>query len=137
MIFGSHDGSGQATRPVSLAMVTVLRAGLEAEVVNELVAVAMYTPVLTAGRYGRSVALVELVVTASCLSGWMISFLLNRHLELRELWPWHDGMLMLCSACLGPCLLFLSLSLTPTFHYTNAEQKSWILLRLWTGCLPS
>jgi hypothetical protein len=81
MILGSHDGSGQATRPVSLAMVTLLRAGVEAEVVGELVLEAMYTAVLTDGRCGRSVALVELVAIAFCLSRWMVALLLDRHLE--------------------------------------------------------
>jgi hypothetical protein len=69
MILGSHDGSGQATRPVSLAMVTLLRAGVEAEVVGELVFEAMYTAVLTDDRCRRSRALVELKIAASCSSG--------------------------------------------------------------------
>ena len=56
-----HDNSDQGTRPVSLAMVTLLRDGPGAEVVDELVAVRTCVhacterkPMREAGSLGRT-----------------------------------------------------------------------------------
>mgnify|MGYP001184828154 FL=1 len=56
-----HDNSDQGTRPVSLAMVTLFRAGPEADDVDELVAVRSWVyawvdrrPMRDAGSLGRT-----------------------------------------------------------------------------------
>lgn len=80
---------------------------------------------LIADQYGMLAALVQVVATALCsydLNDFFLLAQLHLNLEARELrlgttkWWGLFG-------CLGPCLLFLSLPLTPTSHYTIPEHN--------------
>jgi hypothetical protein len=85
--------------------------------------------VLIVHRRGRSTVPMEHLANACLyqLNGFCLTDLLSRQsfgLGVRKWWSF------VRLGCLGPCLLFHSLALTPTCLYITSEQKSWIPLLL-------
>jgi hypothetical protein len=122
-------------------MVTLLRAGPGAEVVDELVAVRSCvhactdrSPMREVGILGRTRSDCILLFD---LDDFLLARLRSEPSEARKLWPWHDEMAgPLHSACLGPGLLFSSLSLATTCSLMVYHCQAMLMdtPALSTGC---
>jgi hypothetical protein len=135
-----HDSSDQGTRPVSLAMVTLRRAGPGAEVVDEFVALRSCVHAWTERRPKREVEslgsirsdcilIVELYdLFLARLSCWTL-----KPQEAQKLWSWHDetaGFVRHASArvrCFSRCLLHRLVCIPLPGKSQESRDFPWII----------